>query len=232
MSKDKKSGNTNILMHGSGLTMWQFSYDEKKLEIDFTGAIIGDQCYRNDASILFFAANSYLSSYYIIKNELKNRFENGDNEKRIGHLIMPFNFCFRHFIELNLKALIATITHTKPDNIHELLKLTKKLGEVLCSLKDENITEFVKENLKHFDSNKEKVTNIFEELRVLIEKYDKEEPAVEYFRYLFETNYTLRNPYLSLDYNKIIREFSLIEEKFKVLCMQLREMGVYVYWTL
>ena len=67
----------NKLSTGSGLIKYSYDLEEKKVKIDFSGNDGINVCFRNDASILFFAATSYCNSYICISRELNIRFEKG-----------------------------------------------------------------------------------------------------------------------------------------------------------
>ena len=73
---------------------------------------------------------------------------------------------------------------------------------------------------------------------MMINQYISIEPAVEYYRYIFENEknngdryMVLNNPVIQLDYPKTNQLFCSIRDSFDILCKKLREI-IYIYFTL
>ena len=60
------------MANGTGYSRHGLDREKRIVEIDFSG-YDGDSCYRNDASILFFAANSYKSAFLVVGRELEKK---------------------------------------------------------------------------------------------------------------------------------------------------------------
>lgn len=216
---------------GTGLLIVDFDRDNKKISIDFSGNDDRDgYCYRNDASILFFSANSYRSAFFSLGRDLEKRFESYV-EKDIEHLILPYLFNFRHFVELELKAIYVTLTDKSPAITHDLTDLIGKIKNEITDLNYSNIDHgegvFFKSE-KFFEDTKNECLKIIEKLKTLIDEYLKDEPAVEYYRYIFENEkvgknreLTLNNPIISFDFNSTNTLFLNIRDLFDKLHKEL-----------
>ena len=211
---------------GTGITRHSIDYDKKTLSIDFSGDYDGD-CFRNDASLFFFAANSYFRSHYLLDRELKKCFENETNVKLIEHLVMPYFFNFRHYVELEIKALIIAITGEYPATTHDLIRLKEALGRNLDSItykdKDDDKARMLQEELKEQ----------YEIVNNCIDDYYKMEPAWDYYRYLFHNDRNrgihLEKPTLSINYNTTHALFCSISTSFNRMCECLNHLDIYVY---
>jgi len=84
----------------------------------------------------------------------------------------------------------------------------------------------------NFQENKGKALEVYNDIEELINKFLALEPSVEYYRYLFKKKMTLNDPVLSLDFRESDNLFREIDHKFIELNKILREMDVYVYFTL
>lgn len=199
---------------GSGLTHHTMNRKKKYVSIDFAGND-EEQCYRNDASVLFFAANSYWAAHCILAEELDNRFTMNVRDNAIEHMIMPYYFTFRHYVELYLKALYICIKEEQPNNIHDIKDL---LIQIQTIIKDTDAT-----------SNDKLLLSAVSNLKRLITSYGRLESAVEYYRYIFDKNYNLPNSKLSLDLPKTQTLFLKINKKLYDITNRLREDGFYVY---
>lgn len=215
----------------SGYIDDRYNYDEKIIELDFSGNE-GDSCLRNDASILFFASNSYRSAFQSIEYHLETAFEN--KEKRtISHLILPYYFNFRHFVELRLKALYATITNESPRQIHNLTNLLDDVKNNINNINYENIDNIYAEiNEENFEDIKNKLLQIIKALEKEIDTYLSTEPSVEYYRYIFEKDkkdLCLKNPVIKLDFNNVKKIFKNVLNHFDELCKQLKKIMYIIY---
>lgn len=224
---------------GSGATATLLNRENKTIKIDFSG-FDGNLCFRNDASILFFASNSYRSAFLSLGRDIDNRFEN-NIEKDIEHLVLPYFFNFRHFVELELKALYVTLTGESPQMTHSLNELVSNINSKLTNLDYSEIDKgqgmFFKSE-KFFKDTKNECLETVKRLKELIAQYSDDEPAVEYYRYIFENEknngdryLVLNNPVIELDYPKTNQLFSSIRDLFDTLCKKLHEI-IYIYFTL
>ena len=220
------------LMSGTGMSEHVFDRDNKIVTIDFSGQST-EGCYRNDASVVFFAANSYMATNYALRDEIKRRFEENYREKDIEHLIMPFFFSFRHAVELFLKGLIVSISGTSPKDTHKLQSLLDALDSLLKSLKKPSDSHL---NEKAFDDQKTVILSVFHELSAMINNYGKREVSEEYYRYIFgldkNKEFLLTETKLSLDYSTTSEEFNRVFNMIYKLCKTLREADIYIYFTL
>ena len=153
--------------------------------------------------------------------------------KQISHLILPYYFNFRHFLELELKALISSIDDCFPVATHSLIQLVDSFGESLMG---------IREKKRYGELDESKVNDLFKkifeeytEIKNLVEQYQRIESASDYYRYLFEKQnkrMVLRNPNLKLELNETKQLFGALNKKLMSISMHLREVGVYVYFTL
>ena len=214
---------------GTGVTRHSIDYDNKTISIDLSGNYNGD-CFRNDASIFFFAANSYLQSYSLISRTLKDCFENKSNDRIIERLIMPYFFNFRHYVELELKALWITITDEYPAKTHDIRKLHSKLNEGMNRITYKSGRGCL---LDDFNSSQKILERENKRLSESIDQFSRMEPASDYYRYLFKIDQKkymlLENALLFVDYNATDTLFHTITNQFRIICSSLTEMGVYVY---
>ena len=217
------------MKNGTGLTEHSIDYENKTISINFSSNYHGE-CYRNDPSIFFFAANSYRSSFYVISKHMNNCFENRFDQKEIEHLILPYVFSFRHYLELELKAIISSITNKKVQDTHSLKDLMHSLEEALKSI-PENEEPYRVFQL-NYQENKTKALDAYNTISGMIKEFLKSEPSVEYYRYLFKTKMTLDNPILKLDFNNTDKLFKRIDKEILELNKLLRDLDVYVYFTL
>lgn len=92
-------------------------------------------CYRNDASVLFYIANSYWNATKTLEEKIKNCFEDEkDYSDLITQLVMPYLFEFRHFVEVSLKALFMNATGEQAETIHDLDKLFISAKDAILAL--------------------------------------------------------------------------------------------------
>lgn len=225
---------------GTGFLNSRFDRENKKIEIDFSGYDDRDgYCYRNDASILFFSANSYRSAFLCLGKELENRFDNS-KVKNIGHMILPYLFNFRHFVELELKALSVALTGESPIITHSLNELICDFNDKLTNLnycKIEKGQGIFFKSEKFFEDAKNECLETVKKLKDLIAQYSEDEPAVEYYRYIFENEKVnknkeliLNNPIVSLDFNLTNSLFLNIMGLFDKLHQELNKI-VYVQFS-
>lgn len=237
---------SNSIKSGTGYSIHSIDRENKTIRIDFSGNPDSndpifdknDGCFRNDASILFFVANSYKSAFLSLGRDIDNRFEKYI-EKDIEHLILPYYYNFRHYVETELKAIYVAVTNKSPELKHDfsiLLSLTEKaINEISYGEIDNSYLKLSEEGFNEIKSN---ALSIFDNIKTMINQYISIEPAVEYYRYIFENEknngdryMVLNNPVIQLDYPKTNQLFCSIRDSFDILCKKLREI-IYIYFTL
>ena len=232
MSNDK-------IKSGTGYSIHSIDRENKTISIDFSGNPDSsdpifdknDGCLRNDASILFFVANSYKSAFLCIGRDIDNRFEN-NIEKDIEHLILPYYFNFRHYVETELKAIYVAVTNKSSENIHDICKLINQTVNAINEISyDEIDNSYPKLPEDCFNEIKTNVLSICGKLKTMIDQYISIEPDVAYYRYIFGKNLVLNNPVIQLDYPKTNQLFCSIRDLFDSLCIKLRDI-IYIYFTL
>lgn len=217
------------MKNGTGYTVYSIDYDKKTISIDLSGNNEG-VCYRNDPSIFFFVANSYKRSFYTISKCMNEHFESKANSKDIGHLILPYVFSFRHYLELELKAILSSVTGSVTQDTHSLKELMKSLKEALKAISEnENEPKIFRVG---FQENKIEMLNTFNNLCGMINQFLEIEPSVEYYRYIFKKGMTLENPVLTLDFGNTDILFKRIDKEIIKLDDLLRKLNIYVYFTL
>lgn len=219
---------------GSGLSQHFLNREGKKVGVNFSGIAQDGECFRNDASILFFCANSYKSAFICLNKELNLRFENNYPAKDIEHLILPYYFNFRHYVELSLKALVVALTDESPNLTHNLQSL------MTCVTNAINVHEF-NENTpaifgtkEKFDIDKTETIELAQELNAKIIEYQKFECAEEYYRYIFEKEkdvLSLKHDNIELDYNQTHSLFFETKDLLDRISVKLRDIA-YIYPTL
>lgn len=243
MTLEKRSADrmsNKKMMNGTGITAHVFKKEEKQIGIDFSGYepdninFVGDKkvCYRNDASILFFSANSYWDAFNLISKEINKRFEGDYTSKGIERLILPYYFSFRHFVELELKALIIALSKHSPETTHKISKLV----EIFCKLVDEIECDSSEYYIfsKDYETAKRNSIQMCTKLSDLISQYLKFEYSDEYYRYIFEQkkgNLVLNHAVIELDYPSMNSLFYDIHDLFIKICIELRKIK-YIYFTL
>ena len=219
---------------GSGLSQHFLNREGKKVGVDFSGKAQDGECFRNDASILFFCANSYKSAFICLDKELNLRFENNYHVKDIEHLILPYYFNFRHYVELSLKALIVALTEESPNLTHNLQNLMTCVTNAINVLEFDENTHAIFGTKEKFDVDKSEAIELAQELNVKISEYQKFECAEEYYRYIFERekdSLSLKHDNIELDYTQTHSLFFETKDLIDRLLVKLRD-TVYIYPTL
>lgn len=218
------------MMSGTGLVKYMIDYDKQLFGINLSGKS-AEGNFRNDASILFYVSNNYRQSYYILEKELDNCFNERVNARELSHIVLPLLFNFRHYVELEIKALIVALTSESPRVTHELDVLFNDLREVL-NIEYARYSDNVLKN--SLDSL---INNIVEPLNELIDCYISSEPAVEYYRYIFETQkdnnekrLVLNNPIITIDFKELKELFNGIISLFNNIRLELNKMDYFVYY--
>ncbi len=219
---------------GSGLSQHFLDREGKKVGVDFSGIAQDGECFRNDASILFFCANSYKSAFICLDKELGLRFENNYDAKYIEHLILPYYFNFRHYVELSLKALIVALTEESPNLTHSLQNLMTRVTNAINVLEFDENKPAIFGTKEKFDIDKTEAIELAQELNTKISEYQRLECTEEYYRYIFERDtdsLILKHDKIELDYNQTHLLFFETKELFDKLLVKLRDIA-YIYPTL
>lgn len=218
------------MMSGTGLVKYKYDYEKEKIGINFSGES-AEGNYRNDASILFYAANNYRHSYYILEKELNKYFSEEVDIREISHIVLPLLFNFRHYVELEIKAFIVALTNESPKAIHALDIL---FGDLKIAINAEYDNCLITDRKSGLESV---VSSIIKPLDTLIKNYTKTEPAVEYYRYIFEIEYVkkdkylvLKNPIIEVDFKSVKDLFNSIIGLFNDLRLELNRLDYYIYY--
>lgn len=228
------------MMNGTGISAHLFKKEEKQIGIDFSGYepdninFTGDKkvCYRNDASILFFSANSYWDAFNLISREINKRFEGEYSPKEIERFILPYYFSFRHFVELELKALITALSKHSPETTHKISKLIKIFCKLVYEIECDPNERYIFS--KNYEKAKSNSIQMCIELSDLIDQYLQFEYSDEYYRYIFEQEkgyLVLKHAVIELDYPAMNSLFYNIHDLFIKICIELRNIK-YIYFTL
>ena len=230
-------------MDGSGLITYVYNYDNKQLSIDFSGYEYSDEapskgkerkgginknCYRNDASVFFFAANSYRAAYKILEKEISREFEKQTKIEYIGHRILPYFFSFRHSLELYLKGLHVALSSKYPKPEHKLLALLDSIYPHINSLEWKN-SEYI--DREGFSGKKKELINDLTKLKEAISKYTKWEPSAEYYRFLFKNakkDMVLNNPLIEFNFTDSQQLFFEIDTILTHMFKAFQEMDIYI----
>ena len=228
MGKERK-----IDKSGSGLINTIVDIDDKKFTIDFSGKEIKEyynpitgkkqiieHCYFNSESVLFFVSNSYyLANRSIYKNLLLyirkyKKDKSNQNYKLILRHILPYYYNFRHFIETQLKAFAICVKRKSFLEEHNLISLINDVidGVESLSLQFESIKIEKEEELQRA---KEVILIDLDKLKTLIQKYLKNEPSHEYYRYIFARDFKCENPVVTLDLNSSEKLFKNMLKLFR-----------------
>ena len=214
-------------MNGSGRFEYSINYEDKQICIDYSGRDENDNCFRNDSSIMFFLANSYAYSANVLLDKINEGFETKSDYRIISKLVIPYMFHTRHYIELELKGLIARLKDNKghASNEHDLRKLIEELETCLKSYTYDQVgDEYYKRSL--YEKNMTIVMERFDSAKKTIYKYIDEEPFVEFYRFIFQRDYRLKKEYVSFDYNNQKSLFNSVYNDFKVIIKLLHCSGI------
>lgn len=203
MNNNKKT----IVKKGTGQLIRGFNKEKKTVMLDLSGNDIeettGENCYRNDASVLFYIANSYWSATKTIEEKISNCFEaEKDCSGLITRLVIPYLFEFRHFVELSLKALYMNATGKQAETVHDLHKLFKSAKNAIMDLKQDKRPGMLAITDEKYNSSMANIKKYLEKMEEIIDSYASSEPFVEYYRFLFDRNNNLGNPKITLNFEK------------------------------
>ena len=207
----KKTNNSKkaIVKKGTGLLIREFNKEKRTVLLDLSGndseATTGEKmnCYRNDASVLFYIANSYWSATKTLEEKINNCFAaETDSSDLITSLVLPYLFDFRHFVEVSLKALFMNATGEQAETIHNLKKLFISTRDSIMSLQRDKRSGIFAISDEKYNSSMAEIENYLNEMEKIIIPYALKEPFVEYYRFLFNTDNNLGNPVVTLDFEK------------------------------
>ncbi len=134
-----------------------------------------------------------MTSFYVLSKQIEKFFA-VQNRKEVEHLILPYYFNFRHYLELELKALIVGMANKSPNIIHDLGKLWKDFSEIFSSLNYEaDVVLKFQISTEEFEKQKVKISSIMRETEMLLREYIEIEPNVEYYRFIFTTGIDKKN---------------------------------------
>ncbi len=139
---NNKSRRLTSVKRGTGQLRIGINKEKRTAQLDLSGNDNETRpdgkinCFRNDASVLFYIANSYWNATKTLEEKIRNCFDaDKDCSDLITQLVIPYFFEFRHFVELSLKALFMNATGEQAENTHELDKLFNTTKEAILNLK-------------------------------------------------------------------------------------------------
>lgn len=212
---------------GSGLFEYRIDRSNKIIGIDVSGQRDG-LCFRNDYSVFLLVANSYFVSSELLINRISEDFNSGKKPQDIFRCVIPFFFNMRHYIELELKALIMHLNSSPAKNTHDVLALLNDLQKCMQDLKTDNPKSIVSKDGKKMDFISQAI-DILPELQKNIKAFLEDEASVEYYRYIFNTKHEIRKTRIEFDcvyYNDLM---NIIHENFFVLMKNLHLGGVCIF---
>ncbi len=224
------------MKNGTGLSCRKFDAEKRYVGIDFSGIEENEgmqeegHCFRNDASIFFYASSSYFASFHLISQQIDKAFEKAER-KTVERLILPYYFNFRHYLELELKALIIGLTDESPNISHDLMYLWKEFSKRFSDLEyDSDQVLQYKVTQDSFEKQKSKILCVMAKAEIILKEYVAKEPNVEYYRFIFDTKMELKNPIIELDFPDVDKELRELAQRFKEIKLYLREI-IYLYFS-
>lgn len=207
----KKKNNKVPFKTGTGLIGKYFSLEGKIGLIDVSGidtlGFIGDnQCYRNDASILWIVAQSYANNCKNLLESINKKFE--EHNSNGLYFIIPYFFSYRHFIEVSLKAITLWASHSEYEITHDLSKLLEQAEKAINNITDRvdiwnsNIT------IKKVKKFQRKTQKNLSKLKLIVTEFNKSEPAADYYRFIFETTNEIKQTKIVFKYDDEYNNFS------------------------
>ena len=207
--KTTKNSKKAIVKNGTGQLVREFNREKRTVLLDLSGNDIEAttygkiNCYRNDASVLFYIANSYWNATKTIEEKISNCFEaEKDYSDLITQLVMPYLFEFRHFVELSLKALFMNATGEQAEIVHDLDKLFISAKDAIMALQRDERPGILAITDEKYNSSMANIKKYLDKMEEIIVPYASSEPSVEYYRFLFDRNNNLDNPIITLDFEK------------------------------
>ncbi len=230
MKNNMKNTKKAIVKKGSGLLIKEFNKEKRTVCLDLSGndneVTTGGKkkCCRNDASVLFYIANSYWTATKILEEKIDNFFTvNKDCSDLIAQLVMPYLFEFRHFVEVSLKALFMNATGEQAKTVHNIDKIFICAKEAIMALqRDERKGIFAISDEK-YNSSMGNITKYLEKMGEIIIPYALREPSVEYYRFIFDRNNNLDEPIIRLNFEKERQLQNEYYTAYKLLIKSIRE---------
>ena len=214
-------------MQGSGLIEYRIKREKQQVGIDVSGNL-GNSCYRNDASIMLFLANSYYESSSILLKTIGDSFDSQKEAKEIMKYVLPFMFNSRHYFELELKGLVMMLDSKHTPITHNISGLINELKLRLCSYDYTRIDNpLIKEN--EFNNGKATANKLLNSIETNILSFISDEPIVEYYRYIFDNKYSIADPQIDFDYKCYSTLFKSIRSDFIKLKKELHCSGIQIF---
>lgn len=218
---------------GSGRVEKHVDIENMKFSVDFSGIeveevydlhseeseIITSNFY-NSECVLFYVSNSYFMAYRAIYKHLLQKIdiykENSSNSNlnQIYRHILPYYYCFRHYVETELKSLSIATKRISVLIEHDLSVLLEDVIEGVNNLSLDFKTIKPKKGQEILELKKELISHLMQ-LKLLILEYKKIEPTPEYFRYIIDSDFICRYPNVELDLNYTENLFGNIIDEFK-----------------
>lgn len=129
--------------------------------------------------------------------------------EHIQHLILPYYFNVRHYLELEFKALYVGLTNMSFMSLkgkHDLHNLEKLYEAVKGVIETINVCD-----------EKEKLCRLIEKIGKMLDEYLKLEYSSDYYRYIFSKDMTLEKPDIVLDYKNTDQLFRQLARAINVL---------------
>ena len=213
--------------NGSGYILLDFDEKTKTINLDIIGNDGDFGSFRNDASILWTVAQSYMTSCKVLLKSIENGFENSDRYLVIN-LIIPYYFNFRQYIEVSLKAITLWANKSDYKKIHVLSKLFTDVNDSIGAILTK--PEIWNSNVKEEEVSEclEKVNKYLLDLEKNISIVEQNETSVEYYRFIFETNNQLKKAKISFDYKKEIELYNNTVRLINSIVNNLRDL-IYIF---
>lgn len=213
--------------NGSGYILLDFDEKTKTINLDVSGNDGDFGSFRNDASILWTVAQSYMTSCKVLLKSIENGFENSDRYLVIN-LIIPYYFNFRQYIEVSLKAITLWANKSDYKKIHVLSKLFTDVNDSIGAILTK--PEIWNSNVKEEEVSEclEKVNKYLLDLKKNISIVEQNETSFEYYRFIFETNNQLKKTKISFDYKKEIELYNNTVQLINSIVNNLRVL-IYIF---
>ena len=230
---------------GSGLIKVGFDEENIKFQIDFSGIekveVIDSVTqeketrtynYFNSESVLFFVANSYWVANRAIKKDLLNDIELYKKQKdrnlykKILRHILPYYFNFRHFVEVEFKALSVVTKRISVKISHDLNDLYADVLEGFNNLSI-NSKDVFEKNESEFTNRINKIKAEMQLLKDELDKYSAMEPSVEYYRFIFDKEFNCSSPIIEFDFQYVETIFLSIVTHFRNIHEEMRKFIYY-----
>ena len=152
----------------------------------------------SEKNLLYFVALSYKHSCLKLLEQMRKYDKNTDNYKSLAKYYLPAMFCFRHYIELELKLLYMDWHNEEFLHEHRLDKLLEDLEKnSTCNMSVFKAPLDYLAQLEQINNN----------------------PNVEFFRYLIDTNFVCKESIEipMFEYDKILNFIVQIETQTTIM---------------